>query len=216
MWHFLKLVVRGFPWVLQFPPLLHQLMVSAYKIKLKWMQFQLCQTSKLSSPFVPSDTWHVSCDVLHMICPRLRPGHLSVHVGDSSWHSEEIAKKSWIEPFNAIIIIITIIITINLPFPLIPTKTSGLYDATNSEHLHLPLQQCRIHTWWCYSKYPSSLPRCSCDGKTLWLESAVHSCWVRPTGSVPLEWAGRGSCWPATADCILRRVHPALLKWIAP
>ena len=27
MWHFLKLVARGFIWVLWFPPLLHQLMV---------------------------------------------------------------------------------------------------------------------------------------------------------------------------------------------
>ena len=35
MWHFLKLVVRGFLWVLQFPPLLHRVMVSANEIKLK-------------------------------------------------------------------------------------------------------------------------------------------------------------------------------------
>ena len=34
-WSFLKLVVRGFPRLLRFPPLLHRLMVSADKIKLK-------------------------------------------------------------------------------------------------------------------------------------------------------------------------------------
>ena len=41
-----------------------------------------------------------------MICTRLRPGHLSVRVGDSSRRSEEIVKKSRIVPLNAIIIII--------------------------------------------------------------------------------------------------------------
>ena len=50
-------------------------------------------------------TWQ-ALDVLHVICIRLRPGHLSVHVGDSSRRSEEIVEKSRIVPFNAIIIII--------------------------------------------------------------------------------------------------------------
>ena len=35
MWHFLKLVVRGFLRVLRFPPLLHPLVVSVDIIKLK-------------------------------------------------------------------------------------------------------------------------------------------------------------------------------------
>ena len=35
MWHFLKLVARGFLRVLRFPPLLHQFNGSANKIKLK-------------------------------------------------------------------------------------------------------------------------------------------------------------------------------------
>ena len=35
VWHFVKLIVSGFLQVLQFPPLLHKLMVSANKIKLK-------------------------------------------------------------------------------------------------------------------------------------------------------------------------------------
>ena len=48
--------------------------------------------------------WQMTCctcwapDVLHMICTRLHPGHLSVRVGD--------CKISEIVPFNAIIIII--------------------------------------------------------------------------------------------------------------
>ena len=35
MWHFVKLVVRGFLWILRFPPLLHQSMLSVNKRKLK-------------------------------------------------------------------------------------------------------------------------------------------------------------------------------------
>ena len=35
MWHFLKLVARGFLRVFRFPPLLHRLMVQPMKIKLK-------------------------------------------------------------------------------------------------------------------------------------------------------------------------------------
>ena len=35
MWHFLKLIVKGFLRVPQFPPLLHRLVVSANRIKLK-------------------------------------------------------------------------------------------------------------------------------------------------------------------------------------
>ena len=42
MWHFLKLVARGFRRVFRFPPLFHRLMVSDNKIKLKYMRFQLC------------------------------------------------------------------------------------------------------------------------------------------------------------------------------
>ena len=44
-----------------------------------------------------------------MICTRLRPGHLSVRVGDSSRRCEEIVKKSRIAPLNAIIMFIIII-----------------------------------------------------------------------------------------------------------
>ena len=62
--------------------------------------------------------WHTTCctcrapGVLHVICIRLRPAHLSIRVGDSSWHSNESVKNSnnnnnnkpWTAPFNAIII----------------------------------------------------------------------------------------------------------------
>ena len=50
--------------------------------------------------------------MLHVICTRLRPGHLSARVRDSSWRSEEIVKKSRIAPLNVVIIIIIIIIVI--------------------------------------------------------------------------------------------------------
>ena len=55
-------------------------------------------------------------DVLHVICTRLRPGHLSVRVGDSWRHCEEIVKKkkSRIAPLNAIIIIIIIIMIFSM------------------------------------------------------------------------------------------------------
>ena len=45
-------------------------------------------------------TWHMTCYiwwefcVLHMICTRLYPGHLSVRVGDSLRRDEEIVKIS--------------------------------------------------------------------------------------------------------------------------
>ena len=50
--------------------------------------------------------------MLHVICTRLRPGHLSVPVGDSSRRCEEIVKKSRIAPLNTIIDIIIIIIVV--------------------------------------------------------------------------------------------------------
>ena len=55
--------------------------------------------------------WHVA---RHVACDK-RPGHLSVHVGDGSLHSEEIVKKSQTAPLNAIIITIIIIIWREFP-----------------------------------------------------------------------------------------------------
>ena len=44
--------------------------------------------------------------MFHVICTRLHPGHLSIHVGDGSLRSEETVKI--ISPLNAIIIIISL------------------------------------------------------------------------------------------------------------
>ena len=63
---FLKLVVRGFLWVRRFPPLLHQLMVSANEIKLRKM-------SNLIAELSFHTTWHMTWymwlvpDMLHVI-----------------------------------------------------------------------------------------------------------------------------------------------------
>ena len=56
--------------------------------------------------------------MLHVICTRLRSGHLSVRVGDGSRRSEEIVRKSRIAPFNTIIIIIIIIVIIIIINPV--------------------------------------------------------------------------------------------------
>ena len=68
IWHFLKLVVRGFLWVLQFPPLLHWLIVSANKIKLKYMLLELCQTYSLNCSFVHRGTCYVARDECRTCC----------------------------------------------------------------------------------------------------------------------------------------------------
>ena len=73
--------------------------------------------------------------MLHVICTYLRPGHLSIRVGDGLRHSEEIVKKKKnpIVPLNAIIIIIVItiiIIIIILEMDALPSGHRG--------SLHLP------------------------------------------------------------------------------
>ena len=65
MWHFLKLVVRGFLRVLRFPPLLYPLIVSASKIKLKYYDLN---SVKLNSWAVPS--YQMGHDMLHVISAR--------------------------------------------------------------------------------------------------------------------------------------------------
>ena len=47
-----------------------------------------------------------------MICTRLPPGHLSVRFGDSSRSSEEIAEKSRIAPFVAIVVIVSVSVSV--------------------------------------------------------------------------------------------------------
>ena len=82
MWHFLKVIVRGFLWLLWFPSLLHRWKVSAHKIKLK-CDFNSFKLSRWAVPF-----YQVAHCLLHTICTQLCPGHLSVFVGDSLGHSE--------------------------------------------------------------------------------------------------------------------------------
>ena len=65
MWHFSKLVVRGFLCVRRFPPLLHQLMVQPKKQS--WNK-RAINSAKLSSWAVFS--YHVAHDMLHVISAR--------------------------------------------------------------------------------------------------------------------------------------------------
>ena len=44
--------------------------------------------------------------MLHVVCTRLHPGHLTVRVGDNSRRSDGIAKKSRIVLFKAIMMMI--------------------------------------------------------------------------------------------------------------
>ena len=63
-----------------------------------------------------------------MCCTRLAHdrGNLSVCVGDSSWHSEETAKKSRIAPLNAIVIIITIMVVVSAAHVMLVTVKDSL------------------------------------------------------------------------------------------
>ena len=98
MWHFLKLVARGFLWVLRFPPLLHPFNGSANTIKLKINA--ISTLSNLIAELSLRTKWHVTWH-LHVISARcvardlhtIAPGHLSVRVGDSSRRCEEIVKN---------------------------------------------------------------------------------------------------------------------------
>ena len=81
-WHFLKLVARGFLRLLRFPPLLH------------WCNGvnAISTLSNIIAELSFRTTWHVARHAAR-VCSRLRPGHLSVRVGDSSRRSEEIVKN---------------------------------------------------------------------------------------------------------------------------
>ena len=65
---------------------LHRLIVSTNTAEIN----AVLNSIKRNSRGVPS--CHVAHNVLHMNCTQLHPGHLSVHVGNSSQHSEEIVK----------------------------------------------------------------------------------------------------------------------------
>ena len=73
MWHFVKLIPRGFLQVLQLPPLLHWFNGFANKIKLNKCDLDSVKLNILSCPFVPSGfvTQHVARDKRSMRCTWL-------------------------------------------------------------------------------------------------------------------------------------------------
>ena len=63
LWHFLKLITRGFLRAVRFPPFLHRLNGSANKIKVK--QNVISTLSNLIAELSPRTTWHVTSHVAH-------------------------------------------------------------------------------------------------------------------------------------------------------
>ena len=97
-------------------------------------------------------------DVLHVICTWLRPGHLTIHVVDSSQHSEEIVKNLELHLWMQLLLLLcltiyfkSIITHQNISHPVrsyfitsywIPTKYTYLISVQSIiEHLHLQQQQ---------------------------------------------------------------------------
>ena len=78
------------------------------------MGLELCLNSwaVLSYHVARNTTW--ALNVLHVICTRLLPGHLSVLVGDSSRRSEKIVKNLALRLWMSFIIIIVSIIILLL------------------------------------------------------------------------------------------------------
>ena len=130
MWHFLKLVARGFLRVLRFPPLLHQFNGSANKNK---AQINAISTlSNLTAELSLRTKWHVTWH-LHVISARcvardlhtVAPGPLE----HTCWRQFAAlwgdCTKSRIAPLNAIIIIIIIYLDL-------PVKQHGCKKAKHS------------------------------------------------------------------------------------
>ena len=82
-----------------------------------------------------------------MICTRLRPGHLNVHVGDGLRRGEEIVKKSRIAPLNAIniVVVVVVVVVVTIIISLSSSSSSSLLS------LLLLLQRCRengtVNVW---------------------------------------------------------------------
>ena len=77
MWHFLKLVARGFLRTLRFPPLLHRLMVQPInKAKINAIYTLSNLIAELSLRTTWHVTQHVALNVLRMICTWLRSDHV--------------------------------------------------------------------------------------------------------------------------------------------
>ena len=116
MWHFLKLVARGFLRVLRFPPLFHQFNGSANIIELNTCDLNSVKLNSLSCPFIPHETWHVAWYVAsakRSICCTW----FAHDCAQATWvYWRQFAaqwrdcKKSEIVPLSLIIIIIIIII----------------------------------------------------------------------------------------------------------
>ena len=127
MWHFLKLVARGFLRVLRFPPLLHRFNGSANQIN------TISTLSNLIADLSLCTKWHITWH-LHVISARcvardlhtVVPGpleHTCCRQFTALWGD---CKKSRIAPLNAIItIIIIIIFTILTLDVLFRTHTTG-------------------------------------------------------------------------------------------
>ena len=77
-------------------PVVHQVMASANRIEVKINV--ISSLSNLIAELSLSTKWHMTCctwsafGVLHVTCTQLHLGRLSVCVGDSSRHSEEIVQ----------------------------------------------------------------------------------------------------------------------------
>ena len=80
-------------------------------------------------------TWQV-LDVLHVICTRLRPGHLSVCVGDGSRCSEEIVKN--LEPHLWMRLLLLFLLTVALKGTIQDFVVSSLHHKCLPTHTLLP------------------------------------------------------------------------------
>ena len=116
MWHYLKLIDRGFLRVLWVLPLLHQLIVQT--VKYTWKKCD-SDSVKLNSWAVPS--YHMAHNILHVILSarcvahdlhRIAPWPLERTCWRQFAAQSGDCNKSQIVPFNVTIIIIIIIIII--------------------------------------------------------------------------------------------------------
>ena len=129
-----------------------------------------------------------------MVCTRLRPGHLSVPVGDSSRRCEEFVKKSRIAPLNEIIILL-------LSSPALRTFSSQtlvnvlIWSTTKRSAYENP--SARVH-WLLIALY-------ACLFGLAYYKSQVS----QSTGSVDCSWQ------PVVMASILDRVNGAI-AWRSP
>ena len=113
MWHFWKLVTRGFLRVLQFPPLLHPLMVQPIKYSSNKCNFNSVELNSWAVPLWHV-TRHVACDKRWMCCTWFAHGcarATCAYVLETVCGAvTRLCEKSWIAPLNAVITIVIIIL----------------------------------------------------------------------------------------------------------